>query len=164
MINFKVASIRRTNAKIPTDSFFIKETDSKLKNWISKKAFDILFKWKYLTPYFQDQVIETFHYNESKSKLITEKIINALRNYEYNYSNRITPETHVVIAGESTFFDIMNEKRDSPFFNSTQMFMSNDIYYNDPYNGRRVMNFAVHVVPGMEGFAFVPKVAIERKV
>jgi hypothetical protein len=164
MINFKIASIRKNTIKVPTSSFFIKETDSKLKNWFSKKAFNILLKWKYLNPYFDDQIIETFHYDESKSETITKKIANALVNYEYNYSNRITPETYVIVAGESTFFELLNEKRNSPFFNDTYTFMSNDIYYNDPYHGRRAMNFAVHVVPGMEGFAFVPKVAIERKV
>lgn len=66
--------------------------------------------------------------------------------------------------GEETFFGTMQERKaQSPFFSDHTSFMSNDIYYNDPYNGRRALQFSCHIVPGMQGFAFIPKVFIEIK-
>ena len=165
MKDFKVASIRRIPTRIPTDSYSKKPLKSKFKNWLCEKAFHYMQKWGFLNTYFDETPIETFSYDEVKRKLITEKILDAIRLYGRDYNENINPENYIVIMGETTFFEVTKEDRnDSPFFGSTATFMSNDIYYSDPYRGKRVMNFQVHVVPAMQGFALVPRVLIEKKV
>jgi hypothetical protein len=164
MKNFKIASIRRNSFSVQKPSYSINSTGSKFKDWLSSKLFDRLFKWKYLCEYFEDQVVETFDYTESKRKLITEKILEAIQNYKADYRD-VTPDNYAVIMGESTFFEYLKEDRgNSPFFGSPAAFMSNDIYYNDPYRGRQVVGFPIHVIPGLQGFALVPKAIIEKKV
>lgn len=164
MKNFRVASIRRNSFKIQTNAFFVKETGSKFKDWLSSKVFAYLRKNGYLREYFEDQVIETFDYTESKRKLLTEKILEAIQNQRVNYQD-ITPDNYAVIMGESTFFEFLKEDRNnSPFFGRPETFMSNDIYYNDPYYGRRAVGFPIHVIPGLQGFALVPKAIIEKRV
>lgn len=164
MKNFKVAKIRRTSTAVPTSSYCVKDTGSKIKDWLSRKAFDQLRKWGYLQYYFENVVVETFDYNEYKRKLLTEKVLSAIQTYRYDY-RKLDSKDYAVIMGESTFFEYVRENKDnSPFFADTTSFMTDDIYYNDPYRGKRIMNFQVHVVPAMEGFAIVPKAIIEKRV
>lgn len=137
-------------------------TGHKSKDWIFQKAWSFFEKWGNIRQYFDEVTIETFDFTDSKKQKITEKIIEEIRTRHKYHDEAITPETHVAVMGESTFFEIMKENRDaSPFFADNYSFMSNDMYYTDPYRGKRTMNFSCHVIKGMEGFVLIPKVFIE---
>lgn len=163
-IRFHSARIVPSVVREETPYVVKKNVGSKIKDWIFNTAWKRFEKWGHVTQYFDETTIETFDFTESKQKTIFNKILEEIEKRRYDYRENPTPETHVIVMGEDTFFETVNEKRNqSPFFSDNMTFMSNDIYYNDPYNGRRVMNFSCHVVPGMQGFAFIPKVFIEVK-
>lgn len=141
-----------------------KETGRKVKDWVFNKLWSLFEKWGHIKQHFEDVEIETFDFTESKKKKITDRILEEIRKREEFHRDRIMPDTHVVVIGEETFFEILSEKNNhSPFFSDFHTFLSNDVYYNDPYRGRRVMQFSCHVVNGMEGFAIIPKVIVEVK-
>ena len=158
------ARIKTSVFKKETPYVVKNETGHKVKDWIFNKFWNIFEKWGNIKQHFENVEIETFDFTESKKKKITDRILKEIRKREEYHGERIMPDTHVVVMGENTFFEIMDAKRDaSPFLSDALTFMTNDIYYNDPYRGRRVLQFSCHVVNGMEGFVIIPKVFIEVK-
>jgi len=160
---FYSAKLKRTSFKKETPYVVTRKVNNKYKDWIFEHIFKLFQKWGHIKPYMEDVVIEKFDFAPSKKKLITDKIIEEMNKRENYFYDRLNPSNHIVIMGEHTFFEIVQERRDnnSPFFGDNTTFMSNDIYYNDAYSGRRVMNFQCHIVRGMQGFAFVPRVIVE---
>lgn len=158
------------SAKIKTNTFSIKtpyvvkeNTGHTFKDWVFNKMWPLFFKWGNVKQHIEHTKIEIFDFTESKKKLVSERILEEMQKRQRYYDEHMMPDKYVIIMGEDTFFDIVDEKRDnSPFLGDTMSFMSNDLYYNDPYYGRRTHNFSCHIVKGMQGFAFVPKVLIER--
>lgn len=139
-------------------------TGSKVRDWVFNLLWPRFEKWGNIKQHFDETTIETFDFTESKQKTTTNRILEELEKRRHDYRENPTPETHVIVMGEDTFFDTMQERRNkSPFFSDHMSFMSNDIYYNDPYGGRRALQFSCHIIPGMQGFAFIPKVFIEVK-
>lgn len=166
IVNKRFQSARLVSQTVRKETPYVVKinTGNKIKDWFFNAAWKRFEKWGHVTQYFHDTTIETFDFTESKQKTIFNKILEELENRKYDHRENITPETHVIAMGEDTFFETVNEKRNqSPFFSDNMTFMSNDMYYNDPYNGRRVLNFSCHVIKGMQGFAFIPRVFIERK-
>jgi hypothetical protein len=156
------ARIKASYKRVETPYVVTKKTDNKYKDWICKTAWRYLEKWGYIQQHFDDVKIEVFDFTESKRKQITERIIEEIRTRAKYHDENVMPDTHVIVMGENTFFEIMNEKRDaSPFLADNYTFMTNDMYYNDPYRGKRVLHFSCHVIKGMEGFAIIPKVFVE---
>ena len=164
MTKFMSARIKASYRMVETPYVVKNKSGHKIKDWVFDKFWSVFEKWGYVKQHFDRVEIETFDFTESKKKLITERILEEMQKRTRYYDENLTPDKYVIIMGEDTFFDVMNEKRDdSPFFGETISFMSNDLYYNDPYYGRRTLNFSCHIVKGMQGFAFVPKVFIETK-
>ena len=158
------ARIKTSVFKKETPYVVKKQTGRKAKDWIFNKFWNIFEKWGHVKQHFENVKIETFDFTESKKKNINTRILEEIRKREEYHGEIVMPDTHVIVIGEETFFDIMNAKRDaSPFFADNFTFMTNDIYYNDSYRGRRVLHYSCHVVKGMEGFAIIPKVFIEVK-
>jgi len=162
MTRFYSSRIKTTIFKKETPYVVKNQTGHKFKDWIFNKMWNVFCKWGNVKQHIDEVEIETFDFTDSKRKVITERIIEEMRRREAYHGERVTPDTHVVVMGEKTFFEMMDEKRNnSPFFSDNFTFMTNDMYYNDPYNGRRVLQFSCHVVKGMVGFAIIPKVYIE---
>lgn len=165
-MNTRFQSARLIQKTVRTETPYVvkKNIGSKFKDWFFNAAWKYFEKWGHVTQHFDEPTIELFDFTESKQKKIFDKIMEELRKRQSAYRETITPETHIVVMGEDTFFEAADEKsRTSPFFNNHMSFMSNEMYYTDPYNGRRVFQFSCHVVPGMQGFAFIPKVFVEVK-
>lgn len=142
---------------------------SKHKGW---KIVSMTFSWLFnqminrgfLQPHFEDVTTQVYEHTPSKSEKITHKILEAILNYERDFNVRVDPDKYVVVMGEPTFFETVKEdKIGGPFFNNPIVFEAGPLYYHDPYRGRRVMNFKVHVVPGIDGFVILPKAIIEMR-
>lgn len=162
MTRFHSARIKTKIYRKETPYVVKNETGHKFKDWIFKKMWGVFYKWGNVKQHIDEIQIETFDFTQSRRKEITDRIVEEIRRRERYHGERVMPDTHVVVMGEKTFFDIMDVKRNnSPFFSDNFTFMTNDMYYNDPYSGRRVLQFSCHVIKGMEGFAIIPKVYIE---
>lgn len=159
---FASARLKTKNFKKETPYVVTRKVNHWLKDWVFEKIFPLLQKWGHFKPYMEDVVIETFDFTESKKNKITEKLIEEINIRGGDYYENITSEKYIVVMGEDTFFEMVGEERNnSPFFGNNTSFMSNSVYYNDPYNGKRAMQFSCHVVRGMKGFAFIPKAIVE---
>ena len=165
MTRFHSASIVSTTVSKETPYVVKTQTGNKIRDWIFDKLWTVFSKWGHISPFVDRVEIRTFDFTESKKQKVTDRIMEEINKRQMYFNESFDASNYVVIMGEETFFDMMGEKSmDSPFFAHDVSFMSNDVYYNDPYRGRRVYNFSCHVVRGMEGFAIVPKVLIEKRV
>jgi len=161
---FHSARLKTKSFKKETPYVVTRKVNHRFKDWLFEKMFPLFQKWGHFKVYMEDVVVETFDFTESKKTKITEKIIEEINLRECDHYERITPDKYIILMGEDTFFEYISEERNnSPFFGDNVEFMSNDIYYHDPYNGKRAMQFSCHIVRGMKGFAFVPKVILEVK-
>ena len=163
-IRFISARLKASHHMVKTPYVIKKETGHKIKDWIFNKAWDIFNKWGNIEPHFDVVDTETFDFTESKKTLISDRILEEIHKRQKYHNDRVHPSTHVIVMGENTFFEIINDKnQNSPFFGKDITIMSNDFYYYDPYHGRRSFGFSCHVIKGMQGFAIIPKVMIETK-
>jgi len=164
-VRFQSASIRETTAPTETPYVVKTHTGNKVRDWIFDKLWAIFNKWGHVSPFIDRVKIQTFDFTESKKQKVTDRIMEEINKRQHFFNENVKSSDYVIIMGENTFFEVMGEKSmNSPFFAEDISLMSNEIYYNDPYNGRRVFNFPCHVVRGMQGFAIVPKVTIENRV
>lgn len=158
-ISFATASIVSESVTSWTPQYEKKNVD----NWFKDKLFNYMFgifqKWGNINPHYENVVTKRFTFDETKRKLVSNKIQDELEK-RYRIGN-ISPKTHIVLMGEVTFFDIVKEKGDEPFFVGMTSFKSNEEFYYDPYRGKSVYQYSCHIVDGMQGFAFVPKVIVE---
>ena len=164
---FRYAKINRISKKrLVKDSY---EKTQKYKGWeLTRKlfdwAFDQMVKRGYLQPFWDDVVTETYDYTPSKCKLLSDKIMEVILNYEHDFNVTMVPDKYVIVMGEDTYFQFVHDSEiNTPFFYSPMSF-NTDLSYNDPYRGRVFNAWSVHVVPGIEGFAVLPKAIIEKKV
>lgn len=163
--NVKYASLKRTTKLIQIETAF--EKSSKFSGWkLTKKFFDWCFeKMKtsgFLQPYVEQLELQTYEHTESKRKLLSEKVMDMIFAHERDFG-RVSPQTHVIIMGEDDFFATVHEKRiNSPFFGNETVMMPSDLQYKDNYGS--VMGIPVHVVPGLMGFAILPKAIIEKRI
>lgn len=158
--------VRRVQTRqLVKNAYEIRKTKHRLKDWISERIFNLLIKWKYIQPHFEDVETEMWDFTPSKKKLLTDKVFEAVRNMERNGVDINDVDRYAIVMGESTFFDALKDShfRDGPFFVNPVAFSTDLIYHQDPYYGRRAFSWDVHIVPGLEGFAFIPKVVFERK-
>lgn len=162
--NVKYASLKRTTKLIQIETAF--EKSSKFSGWkLTKKFFDWCFeKMKtsgFLQPYVEQLEIQTYEHTESKRKLLSDKVMDMILVHERDFG-RVKPDTHVIIMGEDDFFHTVHENRmNAPFFGDQTVTMPTDLKYRDNYG--TVMGYSVHVVPGLMGFAILPKAIIEKK-
>lgn len=157
---------RLTTPTFIKDAYDVKQTNSKVKNFFSKFLFNLLTKWGYLRQHYDDVTTEVWDFTPSKQEKLADKVMEALREmdrYGYSYPE---PKDYAIIMGEHTFFEVIKDSDYStgPFFVKPVAFSVGTVYYQDPYYGRMAFNWNVHVVPGLEGFAFIPKAIIERKM
>lgn len=163
------------HAKIRRSSFvrLIPDAYVKAKKYPGWEITAHLFEWLFeqmkkrgfIQPHIENVEIESYNYGyDRQRKLLTKQVLDLILEYERNYSHTPTPDTHVVVMGEDTYFTAMKEDSVStPFFDRVVEFNIDPIYNYDPYYGKRVMNWKVHVVPGMDGFMILPKVIIETR-
>lgn len=156
---------RLPTRKLIKNAYEVKKTNRRLKDWISEKFFNLLLKWGYLQQHFDDVETEKWDFTPSKQKLLTDRIIEAVRDMEYSGIHVSDVDKYAIVMGESTFFEALKDSDayTGPFFVDPVAFRTNTVYHHDSYYGRRAFRWDVHVVPGLEGFAFIPKVIIERK-
>jgi hypothetical protein len=163
-MNVKYASLKRTTKLVPIETAF--EKSPKFSGWkLTKRFFDWCFeKMKtrgFLQPYDEKLEIQTYVHTESKRKLLSDKIMDMILTYERDF-DRVNPEKHVIIMGEDDFFTAVQEKNvSSPFFGYETVKMPSDLEYRNNYGS--VMSISVHVVPGLMGFAILPKAIIEKR-
>lgn len=165
MYTVRHAKLNRTSIRVPLPSY-VKTT--KFKGW---KLTQKIFEWfyarmlskKFLVGHFEDVVIDRYDYSATHKDKLTAKIVDVIRNHQQYFGN-CNPDTHVILVGEDTFFEYVNEQRiDTPFFYQPATFELNTMFEEDPYYGRRVFNWPVHVVPGFSGFLIAPKAITEVK-
>lgn len=147
------------------DAYEIRKMNHGLKGWISERIFNLLIKWGYLQPHFDEVATEVWDFTPSKRKLLTDKILEAVQDLQYRGIDVNALDKYAIVMGESTFFTALKESdyHMGPFFVNPVAFRTESIYHQDPYYGRRAFGWDVHIVPGLEGFAFIPKVIIEKR-
>lgn len=142
---------------------------SKYKGWkITSMAFSWLFNQMvnrgFLQPHFEEVATQVYEHTPSKSEKLTHKILDAIHTYQRDFNVTMEPDKYVIVMGEPNFFELVKEeKAGGPFFNEPVVFTAGPLYYHDSYRGRTVMNFKVHVVPGIDGFVILPKAIIEKR-
>jgi hypothetical protein len=163
----RYAKVNRISKKLLVEDAYKKS--NMFKGWhVTRDLFDWVFnqmvKRGYLQPYYDDVVTEMYDYTPAKCKLLSDKIMKAIHNYEYDFNTTITPDDYVVVMGEDTYFQTVHESDiNTPYFYSPMMFKT-DLAYNDPYRGRVFNAWSVHVVPGFDGFVILPKAIVEKRV
>lgn len=161
----KYASLKKTTKILRIDNAY--EKSSKFSGWkLTNRFFDwCLEKMKasgFLEPYDEKLELQTYEHTESKRKLLSDKIMEMIMAHERDFG-RVKPDTHVIVMGEDDFFMIVNENRMSaPFFGKETVTMQTNLKYRDSYGS--VMGYSVHVVPGLIGFAVLPKAIIEKRI
>lgn len=164
---FRYANLKRTSKKTLIKNAY--EKTRKYKGWkltlnLFDWVFDQMIKRGYLQPFWDDVVTETYDYTPSKRKLLSEVVMEAIHNYERDFVVTVNPNDYIIVMGEDTYFSIVREQGvNSPFFYKPVTFQT-DLAYNDPYRGRVFNAWSVHVVPGIDGFAILPKAIIEKTV
>lgn len=151
--------------KLIKNAYEIGKTNHSLKDWISERIFNLLIKWGYLRQHFDDVETDVWDFTPSKKKLLTDKVLEAVRDLEWSGVRVDDVDKYVIVMGESTFFETLKDSHYSsgPFFVNPVAFRTEQLYHQDPYYGRRAFSWDVHIVPGLEGFAFIPKVIIEKR-
>lgn len=135
----------------------------KLLSKVFEWAFAQMVKRGFLQPYFDEIKMETYDHTPEKSKLVSDRVLEAIYAHERDFG-RVSPETHVILMGEDDFFQSVNEKRmNSPFFGNDYVQMRTDIRFDHPYSGS-VFGISIYVVPSIMGLAIVPKAIIEEKI
>lgn len=164
---FRFAKIRRISNRLLIKNAY--EKSQKYRGWkLTRKLFDWAFeqmvKRGYLQPFWDNVVTETYDYTPSKRKLLSDKVMEVIHSYERDFDVTVSPDNYVVVMGEDTYFNIVHESNvNAPFFYSPVAFQT-DLAYNDPYRGRVFNAWSVHVVPGIDGFAVLPKAIVEKTV
>jgi hypothetical protein len=161
-------------ASLKTTKFIAKDSYSyeKAKTYNGHKllakafgwVFDQMVKRGFLQPYFDEIKMETYDHTPTKSKLVSDRVLEAIHAHERDFG-RVSPETHVILMGEDDFFQSVNEKRmDSPFFGKEYVQMQTDLRFNaSPYK-QSAVGMPIYVVPSIMGLAIVPKATIEKHV
>jgi len=156
---------RSSFKKMIKDVYEIRKTNNDFKDWVSGKMFNLLTKWGYLRQHFEDVETEVWDFTPSKKKLLTDRVLEAVNDMERFGIHVYDVDKYAIVMGETTFFDALKESNYAgPFFMNPVAFSTDRVYHNDPYYGRRAFSWDVHIVPGMEGFAFIPKAIFERKM
>lgn len=118
------------------------------------KLFDLMIRRKYLKYYNEMIEVEEFVFDDRKQKLVTDEVIRLIQDYECDFYTSVNRDTHVIVCGETEFFDMINETRhNSPFHNVKGM----NAYSLDIYRNGGPMGLKLHVCPGINGFAILPK-------
>ena len=142
---------------------------SKYKGWkITSMTFSWLFNQMvnrgFLQPHFEEVTTQVYEHTPSKSEKLTHKILDAIHNYQRDFNVLMEPDKYVIVMGEPTFFELVKgDYATMLFFNEPVAFKVGPLYYQDSYRGRQIMNFKVHVVPGIDGFVILPKAIIEKR-
>jgi hypothetical protein len=159
-----VRTKRKVERSIVKDAYELTGLDKGLIGKIAGWLFKQLFKRGYLKQHFHEMEYEVFDYTFKEKEQLTDKILDVIKQQEragYGYPD---PAKYVIVMGERTFFEtVKHSKIDGPFFINPMSFSANPLYHSDPYNGRQAFHWKVHVVPSMEGFAFIPKAIVEVK-
>lgn len=161
----RYASLKKTTKLIPIETAFEKSSKFSGRK-LTKRFFDWCFeKMKtsgFLQPHFEELEIQTYDHTESKRKLLSDKIMEMITMHERDFG-RVKPDTHVIIMGEDDFFAAVHENRmNTPFFGRETVTLQSDLKYRDSYG--TVMGYPVHIVPGLIGFAILPKAIIEKRI
>lgn len=161
----RLARVKRISKKVLIKDAY--EKNNKYKGWkVTYILFDLIYeqmqKRGFLQPHYDDTVVDTYDYTPSKEKLLSHRVMEAIHNYERDFSTSVTPDEYVVVMGEDTYFETVKERDHTPFFYQPVVF-STDIVYHDPYGGRRSGAFSVHVIPGFDGFLILPKAIVEKR-
>lgn len=136
---------------------------TKMGRWLLQKVMKYLKVKRYLDPYIDRVEYHTFHYTAQNSEDLAIEINVRQRNL-FHSGIKVSADTHIVVMGQDEFMSVL-KKKDANFFSvDSQVYHAGPFFQTDPYHGRRIMNWQVHVVPYLKGFAFIPKVAVEVKV
>lgn len=159
-----VRTKRKFERSIVKDAYEFVWADQGFKSKIASWMFKQLLKRGYLKQHFHEMEYEVFDYTFKEREQLTDKILDVIKQQEragYGYPD---PADYVIVMGERTFFEtVKHSKIDGPFFINPTAFSANPIHRSDPYYGRQAFHWKVHVVPSMEGFAFIPKAIVEVK-
>jgi hypothetical protein len=162
-------SVRHEAVSTPMkDTFTIKPNSSKrIVKWLQQIAVNFLTNTGAAQQYFKwdvPETIETLVITHQDREAITKRIIDEMNRMDIE---RIGPDTHVIVMGFNEFDEIMKKPRSSQW--QTPMYFkpfnvdSTTIQSNDPYHGRRMWNWPIHVTPYVSGIAIFPKAIVELK-
>lgn len=147
---------------VKTEAYEYRIPENKFMRYVFGKIYKYMISKRLLVSYYYQKEIETLEVSRRAQQSINDAIIQMVDN---SYG-RITPETHILVVGEETFWEITKLQRNQSevFFHQPKTFVLQDsIRYNTPYN-ISYFNFSVHVVPYMKGACMVKKAVIEKEV
>jgi hypothetical protein len=121
--------------------------------WYIRLAFWMLTKQQVISTHWE--AIETWTYVPAKQNDLHTVIMNCIRQ-DIDYVNE---GKAVFLIGGKDFSELAG----SPVFREVTTFSTGPFHRNDPYRGRQIYGFPIHVVPHMTGVALVPRVLIEQK-